>query len=712
MSPATRRRVSVACIVAGTLALLAALPLAYLDRNVFEARGFADNAAATLQDSAVRAQISGDLTRAIVSARPQAVSAQPVLRSAIDAVLQSAQAAALVRSAAAETHKAVFSQTQGSVVIDLANLAIVAIGYVDTRNPGLAKQLEAPREVALKLADRTLTVRAVRLAETVRVLVLILPLAAIALYMAGLFVDPDRRRAALDVGTSLFLVGVVSFAGYLIAGGLLLAGTDGAQRDAVAGIWRAFMRDFIGWCALTALAGVIVAAAAASVTRELDPARLPAFLWGRITQRPDATWKLVVGAFGLIVAGIAIIGDPSGAVRLAASISGAWLVFAGVVTLLRLLVGPAPAAGTELRARALVRRLAPALVAAIAIALAGGVLVGTTLESRAKSEPKVASSPGCNGAVALCDRRLDEVTFPATHNAEASAQAGFLNPNHGIDILSQLDLGVRGLLIDAYLGQRNDQGTVRTDLAPKAVDAVEAQIGAEGLAAAHRLAGSVAFGPVSGDKQLYLCHVLCELGALDAVKTFRDIRDWLDRHPREVLMIIIEDAAPAAEIKRGLEEGGLAEVADATPVRPGTPLPTLGQIVAGGRRVWIAAEERGDPTGWYRRAQDLFQETPFAFASTAQLEAPSSCRPNRGGTAPPLFLVNHWVENYPPRPADASVVNRKAFILERARECARIRERTPTLLAVDFVERGDLIGAVEQLNGVAEKPASGVPQPP
>jgi hypothetical protein len=68
------------------------------------------------------------------------------------------------------------------------------------------------------------------------------------------------------------------------------------------------------------------------------------------------------------------------------------------------------------------------------------------------------------------------------------------------------------------------------------------------LAAAERLAAGRA-GPVEGPTKLYLCHILCELGALDAVGALREVRDWMDRHPREVLVIVVEDAAPAAVIK-------------------------------------------------------------------------------------------------------------------------------------------------------------------
>ncbi len=70
------------------------------------------------------------------------------------------------------------------------------------------------------------------------------------------------------------------------------------------------------------------------------------------------------------------------------------------------------------------------------------------------------------------------------------------------------------------------------------------------------------------------------------------------------------------------------------------------------------------------------QETPFAFTSVGLLRSPTSCRPNRGGTTPPLFLMNHWVESYPPRPRDADVVNKLSVPAH-----ARARVRTACVTA-------------------------------
>ena len=168
------------------------------------------------------------------------------------------------------------------------------------------------------------------------------------------------------------------------------------------------------------------------------------------------------------------------------------------------------------------------------------------------------------------------------------------------------------------------------------MEAAEAKVGPEGLAAAQRLAGSVAFGPIAGHKGVFLCHILCELGALDGVPALRDIRDWMDRNPREVLLLVVEDAAPAAVIKDAFERSGLAAYANEFQPLSGRPFPTLRQMIDSGKRLFVMAEDHGESSGWYHRAYDVMMETPFAFRSPGELQTDASCRPNRGGTGKPL----------------------------------------------------------------------------
>jgi hypothetical protein len=49
----------------------------------------------------------------------------------------------------------------------------------------------------------------------------------------------------------------------------------------------------------------------------------------------------------------------------------------------------------------------------------------------------------------------------------------------------------------------------------------------------------------------------------------------------------------------------------------------------------------------------------------------------------------------------AAVVNAHAALLQRTETCQRIRHRLPNLVAVDFYQRGDVLGAVGTLNGIS-----------
>jgi hypothetical protein len=94
-------------IVAGAVALLLALPLTYLDRNVVQTSGFADNAVRAVQADAVRAEAA--VTRALLTRNPRLVAAAPLVASATESALGGSLAAGIVRRAAAETHRAIFS---------------------------------------------------------------------------------------------------------------------------------------------------------------------------------------------------------------------------------------------------------------------------------------------------------------------------------------------------------------------------------------------------------------------------------------------------------------------------------------------------------------------------------------------------------------------------------------------------------------------------
>ena len=121
-------------------------------------------------------------------------------------------------------------------------------------------------------------------------------------------------------------------------------------------------------------------------------------------------------------------------------------------------------------------------------------------------------------------------------------------------------------------------------------------------------------------------------------------------------------------------------------------------MVDSNERVVFLAENQAGGAPWYRLAYDsITEETPYAFNKVAQLTSPdkldASCEPNRGPEGAPLFLLNHWITTDPvPLPSNAARVNAYDPLLERARDCQRLRHHLPNLVAVNFYRAASCSG--------------------
>ena len=90
----------------------------------------------------------------------------------------------------------------------------------------------------------------------------------------------------------------------------------------------------------------------------------------------------------------------------------------------------------------------------------------------------------------------------------------------------------------------------------------------------------------------------------------------------------------------------------------------------------------------------LVEETPYNFRNDATLASADSCVPNRGSSDGEIFQFNHWVT--PANPAGGAHASTPAGCwTARIRQCTTTRGRGPTLVAVDFAERGDLLPVVD-----------------
>jgi hypothetical protein len=294
------------------------------------------------------------------------------------------------------------------------------------------------------------------------------------------------------------------------------------------------------------------------------------------------------------------------------------------------------------------------------------------------AKPALAGS--CNGRLELCDRRVNEVAYPTTHNSMSISQYGWLWPTHDGTITDQLEFGIRGFLIDThYFDVSESVRSYKPDAPEKLLNFADAIVA--------RAAKQVIEGT-------FTCHMVCPIGSTPLPDTLAEVRAFLDRNPREVLIFAIEDKISAEDTVKAFDAADLTKYVYTH--TPGRPWPTLRQMIEQNKRLIVMAEVKGPPPDWYAHVWDYTMETPYSFKAPEEF----SCEPNRGDEGKDFFLLNHWIERVSPSRLDAAVVNRYDVLRNRALRCMQERGKMPNLIGVNFYLNGDLLQVVDELNGM------------
>ena len=706
MSEGTRKVAAPTLATLAALALLVAVVVGYANDAFFDSDEFADRATAALDDDAVSAEVATRVTDDIVlNAEADLIGFRPLIESVVDGIVGSGVFQSAFRGGVADLHRSVFEQDANTVTLTLADIGRVLRGAFEALKPQIAKQIPGAADVEITEIEAPAWVADLaRAADNAFWAALILLGVALALLVAALAVHRDRRRTMATLGLAVMIWGVIGVVGLGAAKAFVLTQVDpGGARDALGGIWDAFLGDLTTTLYVFAACGAVVAAAASSLLRPVDIAAPLRAGFAFIAQVPERRGLRVLRALALIATGILIIVRRDAFVDLVVILTGLYITYAGVSELMRMTVPAEAAEAAEDRAEG-GRALVAAGLAAGVIALAGALFIGVGGTDEA---PASIETQGCNGGDQLCDRALNEVAFPATHNAmSAATNPGWLFAQQEKGFPDQLADGIRALLIDAHYGTPTQDGTIKTDLSdldgPER-QAYEEELGPEALDAALRIRDQIVGSKETGPRQVYLCHRFCELGAIPIDQAFRQYRDFLAANPDEVLVIVIEDYVAPKDIDAAITKSGLIDYVYDGPLEP---IPTLQQVIDSGGRAIMVAENRdgGKAIPYYHSAYDeLVQETPYSFKKPQLLTDPAhheaSCEPNRGPEAAPLFLINHWIDTSPaPKPSNAAKVNAHDALLARLRTCAEQRGLTPNLIAVDFYREGDLFDVTDELN--------------
>lgn len=705
---------SIVCSTLGVALVLVSVLLGYAGRSLFDERGFADRVAASLDDPRVAQYVAERVADAAIQASPDLVGVRPILIGVARGMVSSPPFRAAVRRGARAAHHAVMNGTARNVALTVQDVGDVLQSLI-AEHPALAHKVPPRLTTAIgtleDLPAGQLSVRLVRLAHRLRAATWVALLLGIALCSLGVAFAAERRRALVRLGVTFAVLALVLAIVGRFGGDLMrrfVANVDEAPM--IAGLGRAFLGGLLEWAAALGFCGLVLAAASASLME-----RVPLGAWFKgarqwlVGAQPLMRMRLARGLLGTAIAA-GFVFEPTGALTVTAWLAGVVLLFAALreafVAALHLL----PVPGEEVVGADADERAGPA---AGRLALAAGlaaVLVAVAAFALLSGQHGPQGGPGitaCNGSPQLCDRPLDQVVFPTTHNSMGGADnPAWMFPNQTAGIARQLHDGVRAFLFDVHYGiPVGDRVKTVLDAEPGSMAKYESAVGKEGMDAAMRIRDRM----VGGDEKargVYMCHGFCELGALELLPMLREVRRFLVENPGEILIFDIEDDGPAPQdVQRCFEESGLVDFVYRGPVHG--PWPTLREMAASDQRVVVMAENHSGGAPWYHSTFDVTQETPYTFHDSTEF----SNRPNRGGTTGSLLTMNHWIESTPsPKPSNAAVVNAYDFLLARARACEKERGRKVNLVAVDFYGVGDLFRVVRTLNGLSNDDSLAAPQ--
>ncbi len=703
----TRRVASVVLVILAAASAAVAGVALYAREEIVSTPAFVDRAADALGQPAIQRVVSREIAVQLLEpALPDIVAARPVVQTAVKLVVASQPFRAVFRLAAQHGHRLLFDRHGGNAVLDIADAGAVVTSALQTLAPKVAKRIPAKVDaVLLTLKRRGFAATTLRVADHIRLLGLVLPFAALGLFAAAVALAPRRRTAITRSGLALGCAAVVVAIGLELlrryAAAHVVASAELSSKDvrsAVDELWGAYLDDLTTWALAFTAGGFLLAAASSSM---LAPYSAAGVLrrWRTLRGTPRSARVRAGRAILAVAVGIFVAVKPTLALQIVAVGAGCLLVYFGLGELLTV---TAPETRPTRRPWPITRRRALAFGGTVA-AIAAGVIVAVVLTGATPS--RAAANGTCDGYQQLCDRRLDEVVFAGTHNAMSAADSpGWFIANQDRDIAQQLRDGIRAFKISTHYGTEDGTGWVHTNITSAEggpLNRVAERLVPSAREAFQRVSRALGrLGSNAGKQDIWLCHTLCELGATRMVAFFETIARFLEANPNQVIVLFNEDYVREPDLQAAFQRAGVYRYL--AHLTPGQPLPTLRQLIDAHQNIVVFAQEPvSGKFDWNRYAfGDWIQDTPLGAKKPAEF----SCKLYRGQAGNPLLMMNNWADIFPPRPQPNVPLLTRRFIVDRANQCSAQRGRLPNLIMTDFYDRGDVVKAVADLNGLGDQP--------
>ena len=435
----------------------------WLSTRVLDAEGFADVVAQASQREQVRDYVADQATLRLAKTSNFVSAARPIVTDAVSQAIATPPVEEAVRDFAVRAHQQIFRVTDARRVnVSSQQAAVTVRSVLETINPSLAKKVPTNVLSATTTISQSSTVDAlVNASRWVEDLYLPLVLVGVLLVILAIRKAGDRVHAIRVSGILL-----------AIAGALLLgigattplfshaaATNDPGRGEAVAAFIDVLVGRLVG-----AGQGMVVVGIALALAPGHDGGDL-AHRWTRTkawvaTHRASRRWRFA-GGLALALVALLLFTNPDEVVSAFLAVAAVLVLYAGIVVCLRasgVLVTDHTIKPLHKREVALV---AAAMALGVAVTATAAVAIVAASTETAQAKP---TDQGCNGYIELCAMAVNEMVWPASHNAMSSSAYDFLGAEHAITIPEQLNSGARFLMLDAYYGY-DDHGLVRTNLA-------------------------------------------------------------------------------------------------------------------------------------------------------------------------------------------------------------------------------------------------------
>jgi hypothetical protein len=274
----------------------------------------------------------------------------------------------------------------------------------------------------------------------------------------------------------------------------------------------------------------------------------------------------------------------------------------------------------------------------------------------------------CNGlTVGTCQLRADEMLYAYMHNAVATSENGFrVLPNHEFGLEKALRSGFRALELDV--------------------------------------------GRCGSGNDLVFFHSTCTLGSRPAAEVWEAIDTFLTEEPTEVVILFLQmpevDEVTLTELDEAIQSvPGLPDRLYQHSI-PGTPWPTLGELVAADERLILLyfnqpdcfAQVNGCPTG-FNFWPDFGVETSFRFQNVGDVDdTPASCALRESGQngARDFYRVNAFLQL--PSRGSSTTLNSYDYATDRLNACPLVAGQAVNFYAVDYWSEGDVPQVVQEVN--------------